>query len=66
MHAVLAGRAEHRVGESPVSAAADHEQIRVAVGRTRVIYETRPLAGVNDAISEVLHGKAKARLVLEP
>jgi hypothetical protein len=25
-----------------------------------------PLAGVNDAISEVLHGKAKARLVLEP
>jgi propanol-preferring alcohol dehydrogenase len=37
-----------------------------AAGRTRVIYETRPLAGVNDAISEVLHGKAKARLVLEP
>ena len=35
-------------------------------GRTRVIYETRPLASVNDAISEVLHGKAKARLVLEP
>ncbi|HEY6310420.1 MAG TPA: hypothetical protein VIY52_06375 [Streptosporangiaceae bacterium] len=33
-------------------------------GRTRVIYETRPLVGVNDAISEVLHGKA--RLVLEP
>jgi hypothetical protein len=26
----------------------------------------RPLAGVNDAISEVLLGKAKARLVLEP
>jgi len=37
-----------------------------AAGRTRVIYETRPLAAVNDAISEVLHGKAKARLVLEP
>jgi len=37
-----------------------------AAGRTRVIYETRPLASVNDAISEVLHGKAKARLVLEP
>ena len=37
-----------------------------AAGRTRVIYETRPLAGVNDAISEVLHGQAKARLVLEP
>jgi alcohol dehydrogenase, propanol-preferring len=35
-------------------------------GRPRVIYETRPLAGVNAAISEVLHGKAKARLVLEP
>ena len=35
-------------------------------GRTRVIYETRPLASVNDAISEVLHGKAQARLVLEP
>lgn len=30
------------------------------------MYETRPLAGVNDAIGEVLHGKAKARLVLEP
>jgi alcohol dehydrogenase, propanol-preferring len=37
-----------------------------AAGRTRVSYETRPLADVNDAISEVLHGKAKARLVLEP
>jgi len=35
-------------------------------GRTRVIYETRPLADVNEAIAEVLHGKAKARLVLEP
>jgi hypothetical protein len=31
-----------------------------------VIYQTRPPASVNDAISEVLHGKAKARLVLEP
>jgi len=37
-----------------------------ATGRTRVIYETRPLANVNAAISEVLHGKAKARLVLVP
>jgi len=37
-----------------------------AAGRTRVIYETRPLANVNAAISEVLHGKAKARLVLVP
>ena len=37
-----------------------------AAGRTRVIYETRPLAGVNEAIAEVLQGKAKARLVLQP
>jgi propanol-preferring alcohol dehydrogenase len=37
-----------------------------AAGRTRVSYETRPLTGVNDAISEVLHGKARARIVLEP
>ena len=27
---------------------------------------TRPLAEVNEAIAEVLHGKARARLVLEP
>ena len=37
-----------------------------AAGRTRVIYETRPLAGVNEAIAEVLQGKARARLVLRP
>ena len=37
-----------------------------AAGRTTVSYETRPLAYVNEAISEVLHGKAKARLVLQP
>ena len=37
-----------------------------AAGRTRVIYETRPLAGVNEAIAEVLDGKATARLVLQP
>jgi propanol-preferring alcohol dehydrogenase len=37
-----------------------------AAGRTRVIYETRPLAAVNDAIDEVVHGKARARIVLEP
>ena len=37
-----------------------------AEGRTKVIYETRPLAYVNEAIAEVLRGKAKARLVLEP
>jgi propanol-preferring alcohol dehydrogenase len=35
-------------------------------GRTRVSYETRPLAGINDATADVLHGEAKARLVLEP
>ncbi len=37
-----------------------------AAGRTKVSYETRPLAGVNEAIAEVLHGKARGRLVLEP
>jgi alcohol dehydrogenase, propanol-preferring len=37
-----------------------------AAGRTRVSYETRPLAAVNEAIAEVLHGQAKARLVLQP
>jgi alcohol dehydrogenase, propanol-preferring len=37
-----------------------------AAGRTRVSYETRPLAAVNEAIAEVLHGQARARLVLEP
>ena len=35
-------------------------------GRTRVVTETRPLEDVNDAIDEVLHGKAKARIVLQP
>src|SRR5579863_1852067 len=35
-----------------------------AAGQTRVIYETRPLAAVNESIQEVLHGQAKARLVL--
>ena len=37
-----------------------------AAGRTQVSYETRPLADVNEAIAEVLHGKARARLVLQP
>jgi alcohol dehydrogenase, propanol-preferring len=37
-----------------------------AAGRTAVSYETRPLAAVNEAIDEVLHGKARARIVLEP
>ena len=35
-------------------------------GRTRVVTETRPLEDVNDAIDEVLHGKTKARIVLQP
>jgi alcohol dehydrogenase, propanol-preferring len=37
-----------------------------AAGRTRVVRETRPLDGVNDAIDEILKGTAKARLVLAP
>jgi len=37
-----------------------------AAGRTTVSYETRPLAEVNAAIEEVLHGKARGRIVLEP
>jgi alcohol dehydrogenase, propanol-preferring len=37
-----------------------------AAGQTRVIYETRPLASVNESIAEVLHGQAKARIVLTP
>ena len=37
-----------------------------AAGQTRVIYETRPLAAVNDSIQEVLRGQAKARIVMTP
>jgi alcohol dehydrogenase, propanol-preferring len=37
-----------------------------AQGRTKVIYETRELASVNESIAEVLGGKARARLVLQP
>jgi alcohol dehydrogenase, propanol-preferring len=37
-----------------------------ALGRTKVIYETRPLVEVNESIDEVLHGKARARIVLQP
>jgi hypothetical protein len=33
---------------------------------TKVIYETRDLSAVNESIAEVLHAKAKARLVLRP
>ena len=35
-------------------------------GRTRVVSDTRSLAAVNEAIGEVLHGQAKARIVLQP
>ncbi|MEU3095297.1 zinc-dependent alcohol dehydrogenase [Streptomyces sp. NPDC006967] len=36
-----------------------------AAGRTRVIYETRPLHTVNESIAEVLNGQVKARIVFE-
>jgi alcohol dehydrogenase, propanol-preferring len=35
-------------------------------GRTRVISDTRPLAAVNECIDEVLRGRARARIVLQP
>ena len=35
-------------------------------GRTRVISETRPLETVNQSIDDVLHGKTRARIVLQP
>ena len=35
-------------------------------GRTRVVSETRPLEAVNDSIDDILHGKARARIVLQP
>jgi propanol-preferring alcohol dehydrogenase len=37
-----------------------------AAGRTRVIFETRPLDWINTAIEDVLRGKAPARIVLTP
>ncbi|HEY7324509.1 MAG TPA: zinc-dependent alcohol dehydrogenase [Streptosporangiaceae bacterium] len=37
-----------------------------ALGRTRVIYETRDLGSVNASIGDVLQGRAKARIVLQP
>ncbi|MEW2614776.1 zinc-dependent alcohol dehydrogenase [Streptomyces sp. NPDC047880] len=36
-----------------------------AAGRTEVIYETRPLASVNESIADVLTGRIKARIVFE-
>jgi propanol-preferring alcohol dehydrogenase len=37
-----------------------------ALGRTKVIYETRDLGSVNASIDDVLHGRAQARVVLLP
>jgi propanol-preferring alcohol dehydrogenase len=37
-----------------------------AAGKTRVIYESRPLAAVNESIAEVMRGQAKARIVMTP
>ena len=37
-----------------------------SLGRTRVIYEVRDLAQVNESIDDVLHGRARARIVLQP
>jgi len=37
-----------------------------ALGRTRVIYEARDLSTVNESIADVLHGRATARIVLQP
>ncbi|NED51583.1 alcohol dehydrogenase AdhP [Micromonospora aurantiaca] len=37
-----------------------------AAGRTRVVYETRKLDEINDAVDDVLAGRVAARLVLQP
>ncbi|EWM64383.1 MULTISPECIES: alcohol dehydrogenase AdhP [unclassified Micromonospora] len=37
-----------------------------AAGRTRVVYETRKLDDINDAVDDVLTGRVAARLVLQP
>jgi propanol-preferring alcohol dehydrogenase len=37
-----------------------------ALGRTKVIYEARDLGSVNASIDDVLHGRAKARIALQP
>ncbi|MEW2399451.1 zinc-dependent alcohol dehydrogenase [Streptomyces sp. NPDC046862] len=36
-----------------------------AAGRTKVVYETRPLASVNECVDEVLRGQVKARIVFD-
>ena len=37
-----------------------------ALGRTKVSYETRDLGTVNESIADVLQGRAKGRIVLQP
>ena len=37
-----------------------------AAGKTRVVFEERPLADVNEAIADVEAGRVPARLVLRP
>lgn len=37
-----------------------------AAGRTRVVYQTRKLDDINDAVDDVLAGRVAARLVLQP
>ena len=37
-----------------------------AAGRTRVVYQTRKLDEINDAVDDVLAGRVAARLVLQP
>jgi propanol-preferring alcohol dehydrogenase len=36
-----------------------------AAGRTRVVYEPRPLTAVNESIEEVLRGDVRARIVFD-
>ncbi|MBN3929961.1 zinc-dependent alcohol dehydrogenase [Streptomyces verrucosisporus] len=36
-----------------------------AAGRTKVVYETRPLEAVNDCVEEILAGHVRARVVFE-
>jgi D-arabinose 1-dehydrogenase-like Zn-dependent alcohol dehydrogenase len=61
------GPGEHR-SQDLGSTRADLDDVFAlhAAGRTRVIYETGSLSGVNEAIEEVRGGTAKARLVLRP
>ena len=67
---VIPRGSDHLQGRQGRQRASRHLVIVSGVGglghRTRVSYETRPLAYVHEAIAEVLQGKAKARLVLEP